>query len=93
MELLNGGNLKDKINQSGVLDIAEGIEIIKGIAAGLGYAHEKGFIHRDIEPENLLFAIDGSFRITDFGIAKHGASTVKTTPGQITIPASLALAS
>lgn len=83
MELLNGGNLKDKINQSGVLDIAEGIKITKGIAAGLGYAHGKGFIHRDIKPENILFATDGSFRITDFGIAKHGASTVKTKHGII----------
>ena len=83
MELLGGGNLKDKINQSGVLKISEAIEITRGIAAGLGYAHEKGFIHRDIKPENILFAADGSYRITDFGIAKHGASTVKTQHGII----------
>jgi serine/threonine protein kinase len=83
MELLGGGNLKDKINKTGVLKVTEAISITRGIAAGLGYAHEKGFIHRDIKPENILFATDGSYRITDFGIAKHGASVVKTQHGII----------
>lgn len=83
MELLIGGNLKDKINKTGVLKVTEAIGITKGIAAGLGYTHEKGFIHHDIKPENILFASDGSYRITDFGIAKHGASVVKTQPGII----------
>jgi serine/threonine protein kinase len=83
MELLSGGNLKDKINQSGTLNISESINITRGIASGLGYAHQKGFTHRDIKPENILFAADESFRITDFGIAKHSASTVKTQHGVI----------
>ena len=83
MELLIGGSLKDKINLPGELGIAENINISRGIASGLGYAHKKGFIHRDIKPENILFAADDSYRITDFGIAKHGASTVKTQHGII----------
>lgn len=83
MELLSGGNLEDKINQSGSISISESIHITRGIASGLGYAHQKGFIHRDIKPANILFADDGSFRITDFGIAKHGTSTVKTQHGVI----------
>ena len=83
MELLEGGNLKHKINQSGTLTISESINITRGIASGLGYAHQKGFIHRDIKPANILFAADNSYRITDFGIAKHGASTVKTQHGII----------
>lgn len=83
MELLSGGNLKDKINRSETVNIADSINIARGIASGLGYAHEKGFVHRDIKPENILFATDGSYRITDFGIAKHGASTIKTQHGVI----------
>ena len=83
MELLIGGSLKDKINLPGELGITENINISRGIASGLGYAHKKGFIHRDIKPENILFAADDSYRITDFGIAKHGASTVKTQHGII----------
>jgi hypothetical protein len=83
MELLSGGSLKDKINLPGTLSIAENINICRGVASGLGYAHQKGFVHRDIKPENILFAADESYRITDFGIAKHGASTIKTQHGVI----------
>jgi hypothetical protein len=82
MELLTGGTLNDKIN-AGSLDTARSIEIIKGIASGLEIAHQKGFVHRDIKPANILFAEDGSFRITDFGIAKHQATGIKTSHGLI----------
>jgi|GEM_PF-2816545 len=82
MELLTGGTLADQIN-AGALDTAESIEIIKGIASGLEIAHQKGFVHRDIKPANILFAEDGSFRITDFGIAKHQATGIKTSHGLI----------
>ena len=83
MELLSGGSLTDKINQSSALSITEIIKITIGVASGLGYAHQKGFIHRDIKPENILFADDETYRITDFGIAKHSASSVKTQHGII----------
>jgi serine/threonine-protein kinase len=82
MELLTGGTLNDKIN-GGALDTAQSIEIIKGIASGLEIAHQKGFVHRDIKPANILFAEDGSVRITDFGIAKHQATGIKTSHGLI----------
>jgi tRNA A-37 threonylcarbamoyl transferase component Bud32 len=82
MELLTGGTLNDKIT-AGALDTAQSIEIIKGIASGLEIAHQTGFVHRDIKPANILFAEDGSFRITDFGIAKHRATGIKTSHGLI----------
>ncbi len=82
MELLTGGTLNDKIN-AGPLDTTRSIEIIKGIASGLETAHQEGFVHRDIKPANILFAEDGSFRITDFGIAKHQATGIKTSHGLI----------
>jgi len=82
MELLTGGTLNDKINAR-ALDTSRSIEIIKGIASGLEIAHQKGFVHRDIKPANILFAEDGSFRITDFGIAKHQATGIKTSHGLI----------
>lgn len=83
MELLTGGDLSDKINQAGALDVDESVDIVKGVASGLGYAHQQGFIHRDIKPANILFSADGSYRITDFGIAKHETSTVKTQHGLV----------
>ncbi len=83
MELLTGGTLKDKIGESSMLDIAGSIDIVKGIASGLGFAHEQGFVHRDVKPENILFGADGSYRVTDFGIAKHHSNTTKTEAGLI----------
>ena len=83
MELLGGGTLGDRIAADGALDPRRCIEIVRGIASGLGFAHEQGFVHRDIKPANILFADDGSFRITDFGIAKHQAMGVETSQGLV----------
>jgi serine/threonine-protein kinase len=83
MELLTGGSLGDLIEKGGVQDINQAVDIVKGIASGLGVAHQHGFIHRDVKPANILFADDGTLRITDFGIAKHQATKVKTSHGLI----------
>jgi len=69
MELLKGGNLDDKIAKG--LSIAEVVKIIVGVAAGLDFAGEKGFVHRDIKPDNVMFREDGSPVILDFGIVKQ----------------------
>jgi len=68
MEYLNGGSLKDKI-QAG-LTPEQALDIIKAIAESLGFAHKKGYVHRDVKPMNILFRGDGSPVLTDFGIAK-----------------------
>ena len=82
MELLTGGTLKDKIDGK-ALDMAQSVVIVKGLASALETAHQKGFVHRDIKPANILFSEEGSFRITDFGIAKHQATGIKTSQGLI----------
>ncbi|MDH5259467.1 MAG: serine/threonine protein kinase, partial [Gammaproteobacteria bacterium] len=68
MELATGGNLDTAI-QNG-LSAARVVEIIKSIASALHYSCKKGFIHRDVKPENILFKEDGSALLVDFGIAK-----------------------
>lgn len=84
MELLKGGNLDDKIAKG--LSIAEIVKIIVGVAAGLDFAGEKGFVHRDIKPDNVMFREDGSPVILDFGIVKQmggGSSDKMTQTGTI----------
>ena len=83
MELLTGGTLAERIKRRRGLPVGESLAIARGIAAGLAYAHRRGFVHRDIKPANILFADDGSFRITDFGIAKHRASGIHTSQGLV----------
>lgn len=78
MELLKGGNLDDRIAKG--LSIPEIVKIIVGVAAGLDFAGEKGFVHRDIKPDNVMFREDGSPVILDFGIVKQkGGSGDKMT--------------
>jgi len=78
MELLKGGNLDDKIAKG--LSIPDIVRIIVGVAAGLDFAGEKGFVHRDIKPDNVMFREDGSPVILDFGIVKQkGGSADKMT--------------
>ncbi|MDP2869308.1 MAG: serine/threonine-protein kinase [Methyloversatilis sp.] len=73
MEYLDGRELKDLINR-GELGFDRALELTAQIADGLAYAHERGVIHRDVKPGNIMVLADGRVKITDFGIARlHGA--------------------
>ncbi len=78
MEYLSGGTLKEKMAE-GKLAFPEAKHILEEMAKGLAYAHNKGYIHRDIKPGNILFRDNGSAVITDFGIAK-----LQDTSGELT---------
>jgi serine/threonine protein kinase len=68
MEILNGGDLKKKI-EKGVTEL-EAFNIMLDMAKALEHAHKRGTLHRDIKPENILFHEDGQAVLVDFGIAK-----------------------
>ncbi|TNJ35097.1 serine/threonine-protein kinase [Arenimonas terrae] len=68
-EYIPGGTLKERISQGG-LSVAHILDIATDIAQGLDFAHEKGFVHRDVKPGNVLFRKDGRVVLADFGIAK-----------------------
>jgi serine/threonine-protein kinase len=70
MELLEGGDLKDAIIDLGSMVVGESLRIMDQILEGLDAAHQKGIVHCDIKPHNILFATDGSVRISDFGFAR-----------------------
>lgn len=69
MEYLESGSLKDRMQNH--LPLKQTIKIVTGIAAGLDFAGEKGFVHRDIKPDNIMFRQGGSPVILDFGIVKQ----------------------
>src|SRR5437588_1865722 len=70
MEFIDGGNLGDIIERRGALPEAEASAIIAQIAAALQEAHAHGIYHRDVKPDNILVAADGTAKLADLGIAK-----------------------
>ena len=83
MEYVTGGDLKAKIRKG--LAPKDALSILHQIASALAYAHGKGYIHRDVKPENVLFRENGTALLTDFGIAKTNdeAATQMTATGAI----------
>jgi len=69
MELVDGTDLRRYLSSRGVLDVDRAIIIAHDVALGLGAAHRRSIVHRDVKPQNVLIGKDGSIKLTDFGIA------------------------
>src|SRR6476659_469949 len=69
MELVEGTDLRRYLRSRGVLAIDRAIIITHDIALGLGAAHRRQIVHRDVKPQNILVGRDGMIKLTDFGIA------------------------
>ena len=70
MELVDGKTLKDMIRSQAPLPIERAVDIAIMVCDGVHHAHEKGIIHRDIKPHNILITEHGMVKVADFGIAR-----------------------
>lgn len=83
MELVNGSDLRRYLKREGILPPERAVEIAHDVALGLGAAHRRSIVHRDVKPQNVLLNDDGLVKLTDFGIASvykdAGAERLTTT--------------
>jgi serine/threonine protein kinase/beta-lactam-binding protein with PASTA domain len=82
MEFLDGRTLKDLLVRNGPTPIPIAIDYARQILNALAFAHRNGIVHRDIKPHNIVVGGDGRLKVTDFGIARSGASQM-TEAGSI----------
>jgi len=64
-----GGSLRERLEREGRLPLKDVLRIAREVGSGLDFAHRNGFVHRDVKPENILFA-DGVAVLADFGVAR-----------------------
>lgn len=70
MEYIDGMTLEELVDRKGPLPVEEAVRVAAQAAAGLQHAHEKGFVHRDVKPENLMLTRTGVLKILDMGLTK-----------------------
>ncbi|MCM1544363.1 MAG: Stk1 family PASTA domain-containing Ser/Thr kinase [Ruminococcus sp.] len=78
MEYVDGITLKEYIQQQGTINTREAIYFVTQILRALQHAHDKGIVHRDIKPQNIMLISDGTIKVTDFGIARFSRSETST---------------
>ena len=81
MEYLEGVELRSLLSSGQPLPLPKAVSIAAQIAEGLAYAHERGVVHRDVKPPNIMVLPNGAVKITDFGIARMRTSAVQTQAG------------
>ena len=82
-EYVEGETLKDRIRRYGRLPVPEAIAYAIEIAWALGAAHDRGIVHRDVKPQNVLVDEEGSAKVTDFGIARTLDQQGLTADGRV----------
>lgn len=78
MEYIDGITLKEYIGQQKVVPWKEAVHFTVQILQALEHAHEKGIVHRDVKPQNIMLLQDGTIKVTDFGIARFSNKETRT---------------
>jgi serine/threonine protein kinase len=84
MEFVEGESLHDLLEREGPLSPERATEVAVAVAEALHFGHERGVVHRDVKPSNVLLDADGRVRVADFGIARTlGGTTPLTADGAV----------
>jgi eukaryotic-like serine/threonine-protein kinase len=85
MELVEGTDLRERLKDAKGegLPAVDAVDVAQQVAEGLGYAHERGIVHRDIKPGNIMLQPRGQAKIMDFGLARMRVADHKTSTGMV----------
>lgn len=83
VQYIEGRSLREIMVQGKPLDLEYAIEIARQVGGALGYAHQRGVVHRDVKPSNILISTGGRIFLSDFGLAIEPGGTTLTTAGTI----------
>ena len=84
MAYVHGETLGDRLRTRGPLAAAAATRLLREVAWALSYAHERGIVHRDVKPDNILIEAEtGRALVTDFGIARGAEETQLSDPGRV----------
>lgn len=83
MEYVDGQTLKELITESGRISQDEAVRYALQILAALGHAHQRGIVHRDVKPQNIMISRTGQVKVGDFGIAGMADTKTLTTDGNV----------
>jgi uncharacterized membrane protein YsdA (DUF1294 family) len=90
MELVHGCTIGDLVAEQGPLPVAWAAGIAGQVAAVLAVAHERGTVHRDIKPQNVMLTSDGTAKVLDFGVAGIGSQRLTSTGVAVGTPGYIA---
>lgn len=79
MELITGGTLRELLAERGPMPPHAAAEVMRGMLTGLSVAHDKGMVHRDIKPDNVLIDASSRVKLSDFGLVRAAAETTQST--------------
>ena len=83
LEYVDGQTLKERITEGGPLEQEQAVRVTLQILAALSHAHQRGVIHRDVKPQNVLVTRNGQVKIGDFGIAGMADTKTLTSDGNV----------
>jgi eukaryotic-like serine/threonine-protein kinase len=83
MEYIAGGTLREELNRRHKLPPGDALRVLAGVAGGLDAIHDRGIVHRDVKPSNILLGEDGAVKVADLGIAAVPDRTRITTSGTV----------